>query len=754
VKSRVVLLLLLAGLPACAQEDPDSGARRHTAAGDQHFAAGKYPEAIVEYRVAIQAQPRVGETRRKLADAYRKNGDERQSIGEYIRAADLLPNDIDLQIRAGEALIIGERFEDAQARVDPILKTNPHNIGAQLVRANALAGLRDLEGGIEELESIIQREPLRTEPYLNLGVFRLAQGDRVKAEAEFKKAVTLAPQSIAAHLALAHFYFSTERPSDAINAIRVALSYEPKHELANRTMAAFLTVSGRGAEAAPYLRTAAEVSNSRDAWLRLADTYVMLQKTDEAVATLNTLLGRADAFALAKVRLAKIELNRDHPIEAQRHIEDVLTRDPGNVPAQIAKARLMLSQKDRRGAVQLMSELVKKNPEDPEVYFTLGVAYYESQRWTPALEAFSEVIRRDPRSVQAHAYMGRVELARRDATAAIHAANQAMVVRKDNADAHAVLVRGLIMQKDFAQAASALDRWAARSGPSTEIESLRATLLLAKQKPQDARAAYDRALKIDPGNVEARAGLVEIALATGRPNDARTAAAAAVKRDPDSASAQMLAARTALRLGDTATAEKSLRRAIELDENTLDAYGLLGAIYVKESRLDEARKEFEQIAQRQTRPISAYTLIGTVLEAQRKPKEAEEAYLKALEIDPRAAVAANNLAWMYAIGQRQLDSALSLARTAKEELSDNAHVDDTLGWVQYQREKYAEAIVSLSESVRQKPANAAYRFRLGMAHYRAGDLQAARGELSRALQLSTDFEGALEARRVLELLGK
>jgi Flp pilus assembly protein TadD len=91
---------------------------------------------------------------------------------------------------------------------------------------------------------------------------------------------------------------------------------------------------------------------------------------------------------------------------------------------------------------------------------------------------------------------------------------------------------------------------------------------------------------------------------------------------------------------------------------------------------------------------------------------------------------------------------------AKEELSDNAHVDDTLGWVQYQRAQYAAAVESLSESVRRKPANAAYRYRLGMAHYRTGNLQEARKEIAQALTLSQDFDGVVEARRVLALLNK
>ena len=52
-----------------------------------------------------------------------------------------------------------------------------------------------------------------------------------------------------------------------------------------------------------------------------------------------------------------------------------------------------------------------------------------------------------------------------------------------------------------------------------------------------------------------------------------------------------------------------------------------------------------------------------------------------MEADPRAAVAANNLAWMYASRGEQLDRALQLAQAAKAELPDDAAVSDTLAYV-------------------------------------------------------------------------
>src|SRR5262245_1337714 len=44
----------------------------HVKRGTAFFDAARYPEAIVEFRVALQADSKLGDVRRKLADAYLK----------------------------------------------------------------------------------------------------------------------------------------------------------------------------------------------------------------------------------------------------------------------------------------------------------------------------------------------------------------------------------------------------------------------------------------------------------------------------------------------------------------------------------------------------------------------------------------------------------------------------------------------------------------------------------------------------------
>ena len=58
------------------------------------MAAGEYAEAIIEYRNARALDPTSGEARMKLAEAFMQAGDFGNALQEFVRAADLLPDDL------------------------------------------------------------------------------------------------------------------------------------------------------------------------------------------------------------------------------------------------------------------------------------------------------------------------------------------------------------------------------------------------------------------------------------------------------------------------------------------------------------------------------------------------------------------------------------------------------------------------------------------------------------------------------------
>lgn len=141
-------------------------------------------------------------------------------------------------------------------------------------------------------------------------------------------------------------------------------------------------------------------------------------------------------------------------------------------------------------------------------------------------------------------------------------------------------------------------------------------------------------------------------------------------------------------------------------------------------------------------------MAAMLVESQKNVPEAKKRYAEILARNPRAAVAANNLAWLYA-EEGNLDEALKLAEVAAEMLPDRAEVQDTLGWVYYRKNLSALAIAPFEQSIAKDASNPIYHYHLALALSKNGDTAKARRAAESALRLKPDYA---EARQLLDSL--
>jgi len=277
------------------------------------------------------------------------------------------------------------------------------------------------------------------------------------------------------------------------------------------------------------------------------------------------------------------------------------------------------------------------------------------------------------------------------------------------------------------------------------VTALEGTLRMRRGDRAGARAAFEKALQRQPAHLDALTGLTALEAAEGQMSRARERLAVALAKNARNVPLLMLAARTDIQAGDFTSGEQRVRAVINIDPSSVKAYELLGVAFIRQQKLEAALAEFEQALQKEPRSIGALTIVGMIHEALRQPHEAEKVYQRALQFDPRAAVAANNLAYMLAERGDNLEYALMLAREAMGVVRDDPVVLDTLGWVYYKKKQPAQAIDSLSKAAALSPDNAVYQYHLGLAYEQAGERAKARGALQQALQLNPKFADAAEA---------
>jgi tetratricopeptide (TPR) repeat protein len=277
--------------------------------------------------------------------------------------------------------------------------------------------------------------------------------------------------------------------------------------------------------------------------------------------------------------------------------------------------------------------------------------------------------------------------------------------------------------------------------------------LLGKNDSAGALAAFNRAIALDPFHVEALAGLTTIDFKARRSADALARLDGLLDRAPKNAGLLLIAAGAYSSARDLSRAETLLVRAIDADPGLLAAYAMLGRVYLAQDRLDAARTQFEKLAKEQDRPVGALTLLGVINQMQNRIPDAQQAFERALKADPRAAVAANNLAWIYAENGGSLDAALRLAEMANTALPNQAEVSDTLGWVYFKKGQLPAAIRALEHGLNLDPSNATTLYHLALAHEKSGNQIEARRLLERYLTLDPQSDRGVDVRRRLKVLG-
>ena len=109
------------------------------------------------------------------------------------------------------------------------------------------------------------------------------------------------------------------------------------------------------------------------------------------------------------------------------------------------------------------------------------------------------------------------------------------------------------------------------------------------------------------------------------------------------------------------------------------------------------------------------------LEANQKNYPAAiDCFRRVLELEPKNPIVLNNLAYLLAMHADQASEALKYAQEAKELAPDSPTIDDTLGWVLYNKGIYQSALGYL-ENAAKKKNDPAIRYHLAMAYARVGD---------------------------------
>ena len=690
---------------------------KYLVSGDKYFKAGKYNEAILEYRNAVQLNPRLAKAHFQLAQAFLAMQSFPAAYKELQQTVDIEPGNADAELQFASMLLAAKKYDDAKVAAQKVLAANPNNAQAHAILGDHLALTGDLPGAIREYQAGIKLDPRRLESYSALAAVYISRAELPEAEAVLQQAVTSNPQSAPARLNLGRFYLSHRKFAQAEAEADAASKLSPRDRLPHLMLVNAYVAEGNLAEAekvCAQLKTVAP--DDPRAYRALAAFYGSRGQREKAVMELQSLKSSKPKDMWVKGHLAETLLDLKRVKEASVPTQELLSADANDPLGLVLRGRILISERKYSEARSVLEKAIKGAPQYAAAYYFLGVAQSATGLADAAKASYAQAHKLSPKTLGPEA-----ALAELDANRGHYEEAERLVKTHPN---------------------------------EPMVETIGARAELAKGNLGKAEQMVQAALEREPAYLPALDVLIDIYLRDGKAQAAVRRVSSLVSKDPQNARLQFLLARVYFHQKDFAKSEASARQALALNPQTLDAHALLGAIDAAKGLRERAVKEFKAEIEGHPNNISNYIALAALYSMDGKWQEQMSTLEKARTVDSSSPDVKNDLAYLYLEHGRDPNVALSLAQEAKSAMPNSPVVADTLGWAFYKVGSYEPAIAQLSLATQKLPDRVAYQYHLGMAYLGAGRLGSAAQSLQRALKIDPKFADANNAKTALDTIAR
>ncbi|MCL6545415.1 MAG: tetratricopeptide repeat protein, partial [Bryobacteraceae bacterium] len=166
--------------------------------GQRYLEQGKFAEAAIEFRGAIQQSPQQAEPYYRLGLAHLAMGNLMEAVPALVKAAEIDPRHAGSQKKLAEMLVASKDpklREEARKRAEQALAAEPQDPDALTVLAMAETRLGDTGTAEKHLLEALRQSPANLRAAAVLAGLKLAQGDPQAAEAGLRAVADAGPPS-------------------------------------------------------------------------------------------------------------------------------------------------------------------------------------------------------------------------------------------------------------------------------------------------------------------------------------------------------------------------------------------------------------------------------------------------------------------------------------------------------------------------------------------------------------------------------
>jgi tetratricopeptide (TPR) repeat protein len=750
--SRRIFFTLLPVLSAWTMVSCRQSPQDYVAKGNTFFDAGKYQDAILNYKKAIQKDSKFGEGYYRLGLAELKTDQVREAYEALSNANAFLPDRADVKITFGDFVMLAYLSN----------KNRPVFLYTQLVKLSdnlitkdpsSYDGLRYkgalawADGRLKEAEELFQkantRKPL--EPGLILMWVQV-----MFQNGQSEDAIRLAMQLIQAHKdagqiydVLYNYYRSQNRVADAEGTLRTKVNNNPSDINGMVQLAMFYAANGKRDQMTAILQRVAEDSKTfPDGRLKVGDFYGAMQDWPEALRQYQE---GAKANPKEKVtyskRIADTWLAQGKGEQAAGTVSEILKERPNDDAAKAVNASLLLktgNPEKIKSAVNDLRELVKKEPDNPLYKFALGQALLVKGDRNEATAQFRESLNKNPRYLPSIMALSQLSLSKRDYAPALEYANSALAVNPRLVEARLVRSAALLATQRYSDAGSALKALEIDLPQSIEVQFQLVGLDLADRKFPQAETRLEQLYRKDP--YRALAGLVEAYKMQGQIDKALSRLNMELGKSSNPAAIRLLLAETAIRASKYDVALNQYQQLQVMFPRSAQLETRLGTVYQLQGNSSKAIASFERAKELAPRDPVVAAALGDALAVAGRNDDAVASYRQMLALDPENANAMNNLAYALLVTGGAPDEAQKLAERALQKSPRNPSFADTLGMVYLKKNLLDSAIHVYGGLTQRFPENPSFRYHYALSLTQTGQRERAKTEFEAALRKSPSAE--------------
>lgn len=752
----------LGWLAACSI-DPEARKAQLLATGTNYYERGKFKEASLIFRRALQYDPR-------FAAAYHRLGMTELALGRYyeamqafVRAADLEPGNAEAYEQLSDLYLsvyqadpkrltqlldelesLTRRAEDNQVPPERTLRVrgfieigrenldkavgylreaqrlNPADQRVILGLAGALGRLGRKQEAERLLTEAIEKQPAFEAAYDLLYDLHLSQGPPARAEAILVRRAEALPSSLAAHLKLAEHYHRTGQ-AEARDRRLERITADPVEFPDGRLAAGdFCLRLGLLAPAERYYRTGAEAGGPNQQTCRL--------------------------------RLAHVLAYQRRLPEALRVVDEILAGDPKNADARHLRGALLIETGDKKAvqeAVSALEALVLRQRDNPVLRYNLGRAYVAAgdlDRAIPHLLEAAQV-----REYLAPRYeLGRIYLAKQQPELAVQLATEILELHPASITAAMLKATALLETRNAHQARALLEQVLRRQPGNRQAQFLLAGLNLREKRYREAEPVLRRFYESAPQEPQYWWNLTQLYLAQGRLDQALETLNRPLRESPRSPELLLARATVAANARRFDAALRDFEQLLSLTPNDARVHERLATTYYFRGDLRSAEVHYRKARELDRNNATATLRLALLLGELRRRDEAMALLREALELEPDHPVALNNLAHWLAESPEGLDEALRLVQKAYQKVPGHPTVAETLGSIYLKRNMNDEAIQLYRRLAEQEPRRPHWLFKLAQAYLQKGDTRQAVRHLEQALAVQPSPQEERAIRALLE----